>query len=276
MSTSGTRHIFAGYGLGVAARFTRLDEIENLNHVAPAQGSAVLAPTGGRSEARVDKRWDFSVQEPRPRCLLAVDRVNTWVEGRTVDGRQETEVTVEVDGMEAVEQLHVDALRLHILAVHAEPGREATVTTRGNQILGLQMGKVKARIELDDERMAHTGSQQRLADFWRNCSEDYRQLHRSRFHTTEDGRALADDYGQHRFSLVREIELIGEEKDRADIWVEGGYTIRWKGFGRIILGEVHVKGHDRRVSLVRLAMGSNAGGNGTGGGGGSNGSTTGG
>ena len=39
-----------------------------------------------------------------------------------------------------------------------------------------------------------------------------------------------------------------------------GNMIVWKGFGRIILGEIHVKGHERRLTMVRLAMGSNAGG----------------
>jgi hypothetical protein len=39
-----------------------------------------------------------------------------------------------------------------------------------------------------------------------------------------------------------------------------GYAIHWKGFGRIVLGEVHVKGNGRCVTLVRLAIGSDAGG----------------
>jgi hypothetical protein len=55
-----------------------------------------------------------------------------------------------------------------------------------------------------------------------------------------------------------------------------GHTIVWTGFGRIILGEVHVKGHERRLTMVRLAMGSDAGGTGAAGDGQSNGTPTGG
>jgi hypothetical protein len=90
-----------------------------------------------------------------------------------------------------------------------------------------------------------------------------------------DGGSLADDHGHHRFSLVRSIELSGPETEKQSISVDG-YRIHWKGFGRIILGEVHVKGHERRVTLVRLAMGSDGGGSGTGGTGGGNGTPSGG
>jgi hypothetical protein len=74
---------------------------------------------------------------------------------------------------------------------------------------------------------------------------------------------------------VQGIQLSGPEDQQQAISVTGN-TIYWKGFGRIILGEVHVKDNDRRVSLVRLAMGSDARGDSTAGGGQSNGSATGG
>ncbi len=273
MSGSGARHIFAGNGTGAAARFHRLDDVENLNHMIPAQGSAALAPTGGRSEARVDSHFEYRVDHPRPRRLLAVDRAHTWLEGRDAGGRLETEVSVDVEGMEVLEKLRVDSIRLHMLATRTAPEGVAVVTTSGNRVVGLRMGKVEARITLDDEPLTHTGSQKQLEEFWRGQSDDYRRRNAWRFYTKDDEKELADDYGQYRFSLVSGIVLSGLEKDQADISVDG-YAIRWKGFGRIILGEVHVKGQERRVSLVRLAMGSDGGGDGTGGGGGSNGSGT--
>ena len=63
-------------------------------------------------------------------------------------------------------------------------------------------------------------------------------------------------------ALVREIKLEGPEVEKQSISVEG-YTIRWKGFGRIFLGEVVLRGNSRQVTLVRLAMGSSAGGPGS-------------
>ena len=71
---------------------------------------------------------------------------------------------------------------------------------------------------------------------------------------------------------MAESILAGLEKDQQDLSVAGNVIV-WKGFGRIILGEIHVKGHERRVTMVRLAMGSDAGGTGTAGDGQSNGGT---
>jgi hypothetical protein len=275
MSDNTGRYMFAGHALGVAARFHRLDELENLNHVIPTLGACVLAATGGRSHSHRDGPYRYEVDQPRKQCLLAVDRIDAWVEGRQPDGRLETEVNVEVDGLGVVEKLRVESIRLHILAVRKGMDGEAEVTTRGNRIDGMRMGHVEARIVLDDEPLSWTGSQGQLAGFYRSRDTRYRERNRERFYTTADGTALADDHGCHRFSLVREIHLSGPESERQAISVEGN-TIHWKGFGRIILGEVHVKGDDRRVSLVRLAMGSDAAGDGTAGGGQSNGSATGG
>ncbi|HUB31761.1 MAG TPA: hypothetical protein VMA31_01985 [Bryobacteraceae bacterium] len=276
MSGSGERYMFAGHAIGAAARFHRLDDVENLNHVIPVQGGAVLSPTGGRSEARVRSRFEYRVDLPRPRCLLAVDRVNAWVEGRDPNGRVETEVGSEVKGMEVLEKLRIESLDFHMLAVRPDVNSEAKITTHGNRITGLRMGKVEAKITLDDEPLTYAGSQRQLAEFWRDQTEAYRERNRNRFYTTPDGKELAEDHGWYRFSLVSGVEFSGPEEDRAAISLEGGYTIRWKGFGRIILGEVYVKTQERKALLVRLAMGSDGGGDGSGGGGGSNGNATGG
>lgn len=267
--------MFAGHALGAAARFHRLDDLENLNHVVPALGASVLAATGGRSEARRDDPYRFEVDQPRPRCLLAVDRVSTWVEGRAPERRLETEINVEVDGLAVVEKLHIESIRLHMLAARPDLEAEAAVTTRGNSVEGLRMGKVEARIAWDHEPLCWTGTQEQLAGFYRSRDAGYRAHNGWRFHTTGDGSELASDHGFHRFTLVRDIQLAGPEDERQAISVTGN-TIYWRGFGRIILGEVHVKDNDRRVSLVRLAMGSDARGDATAGGGQSNGSATGG
>lgn len=271
MSGSEARYMFAGHAIGAAARFHRLDDVKDLNHVIPVQGGAIVPPTGGRAHAKSDQRFEYRVDHPRPRCLMAVEKVEASAEGRDPDGRLETEISSQIEGWEVLEKLRVESLALHMLATRPDGERDAVVTTHGNHITGLRMGKVLAKITLDSEPLTYTGSQRQLADFWRNQTDEYRERNRDRFYTTPDGKELAEDHGQYRFSLVSNIEFSGPEEDLASVWREGGYTIRWKGFGRIILGEVHVKSQERRVLLVRLAMGSDGGGTGSGGGGGSNG-----
>jgi hypothetical protein len=273
MSDSTARYMFAGHAIGAAARFHRLDDTA-VNEVVPAQGAVVLAPTGGRSESK-SGTFRHDVSHPRQRCLLAVDRVHTWVEGRDPNGRFETEVNVEVDGLHVLEKLHIDSIRAQHVAVRNGMEAVAEVSSKGSSVEGLRMGNVTARITFDHEPLTYTGSQAQLAEFYRTRDAQYRQRHGGRFHTTQDGKELADDHGHHRFSLVSGIELDGPESEKQSISLINGYTIYWKGFGRIILGEVHVKAQDRRVTLVRLAMGSDGGGTGTGGGTSTNGGTTG-
>jgi hypothetical protein len=66
-------------------------------------------------------------------------------------------------------------------------------------------------ITFDDEPLTYTGSQEQLAEFYRTRHEQYRNHHGWRFHTTPDGKELADDHGYHRISLVSGIELSGRK-----------------------------------------------------------------
>ena len=75
------RYMFAGHAIGVSARFHRLDEKENLNHVVPTLGATVVPPSGGRSVAHGDP-YRYDVNEPRKRCLFSVKRVESLSEGR--------------------------------------------------------------------------------------------------------------------------------------------------------------------------------------------------
>lgn len=269
MSDSTGRYMFAGHAIGAQARFHRLDDA-SVSEVVPAVGATALSGTGGKSESLLAAPFHYDVAFPRKRCLLAVEQAHAWVEGRDPDGRYETEFSVEVSGVHVLEKLHIDSVQLHALAVRSGMESVATVTTRGSKVEGLRMGNVVARITFDDEPLTHTGSQDQLAAFYGGCNAQYRQRHAWRFYTTPDGAALTQDHGCHRFSLASTIELSGPEMEKQAISVSGN-MIYWKGFGRIFLGEVHVKGSSRRVSLVRLAMGSDGGGSGTTGSGGSNG-----
>jgi len=272
MSDSPARYMFSGHVLGASARFHRLDDA-SVNEVVPAVGSAALAATGGRAASRLEGPFRYDVSHPRQRCLLRVEEADTWVEGRDPDGRFETELSVDVSGIHVLEKFHIDNVHLHMLAIRNGMENVATVSTKGSRVEGMRMGNVTAKITFDDEPLTFTGSKDQLAGFWRGRSADYKRQHGWRFHTTPDGSELADDHGHHRFSLVSGIELIGPQDEQHPITVTGN-LIYWKGFGRIILGEVHVKGQERRVCMVRLAMGSDGGGDGTTGGGGSNGGGT--
>ncbi|MFY9727330.1 MAG: hypothetical protein WB579_11765 [Bryobacteraceae bacterium] len=266
-------YVFSGHALGVAAQFHSLDEAHNLDHVVPTLGASVLAPTGGHSRSRVI-HYAYSVDQPRKRTLLSVRKIKTAVSGRDLGNRFETEIEADIEAVRLVEKLHIGAVRLHVLsAVDAESeDAKPVVTTKGSHIHDLQLGTVAAEVVLDEEPLLSCGNAKQLAEFYYKQTEDYRKKYGWRFALDTAPEIPGKRCLQHKFSLVREIRLTGPERDKQPISVDG-YTIYWKGFGKIILGEVQVKCNDRRVTMVRLAMGSDAGGSGTAGGGQSNGGT---
>ena len=268
-------YIFSGHALGVAAQFHRLDEAKNLCHVVPTLGASVLAPTGGHSRSRV-LHYAYTVDQPRKRTLLSVRKIKTAVSGRDLGNRFETEVEADIEAVQFVEKLHIGTIRLHFLAARpAEPENAAPViTTTGSRIEGVQLGNVKAVIVLDEEPLLSCGNAEQLGAFYSKQTDDYRKANGSRFKLDTAPQGAGGSCRSHTFSLVREIHLSGPERDKHSITVDG-YPIHWKGFGKIILGEVIVKGNDRRVTMVRLAMGSDAGGPGTAGSGQSNGAMSG-
>jgi hypothetical protein len=240
MSNGSRRFMFAGHAIGASARFHRLDDVQNLNHVVPTLGSSVLSSSGGRCESRRPDPFRFEVTAPRQRCLMSVESVDTMAEGSDVDGVVATEVMAEVVGLEVVEKLRCDLVRMHMLVTRTNGG-EPVVTTQGNRIEGLRMGDVKAVVTIDEAPLLNSSDSGAFETF-----------------LSSTGRPLSSTGESVRSTIVSNIELIGSDPD---ITVEGN-TIVWHGFGRIILGEIDVKGHDRRLSLVRLEMGSDAGGSG--------------
>ncbi len=267
------QYIFSGHALGAAAQFHRLDEAQNLCHVVPTLGASVLAPTGGHSRSRVI-HYAYTVDQPRKRTLLSVRKIKTAVSGRDLGNRFETEVEADIEALQVVEKLHIGTIRLHFLSARpADPENAAPViTTTGSRIEGVQLGNVKAVVVLDEEPLLSCGTADQLVEYYRKQTDEYRAKHGWRFALDTAPESAGGTCRQHKFSLVREIHLSGPERDKQSISVDG-FTIHWKGFGRIVLGEVYVKGNDRRVTMVRLAMGSDAGGSGTAGSGQSNGQT---
>jgi hypothetical protein len=266
MSEPAPRYIFAGHAIGAAAQFHKLDKVENLNHVIPTLGASVLANTGGLSQSHVSN-YCFSVDQPRKRSLLSVRRIDTTATGKKTNGVFETDVQAEIESIGLVDKLHIDMVKLHLLSTRDPNKEEAVISTNGNQIIGMRLGDLDVDVTLDEEPLCACGSKEQLAAFYRMQSDQYRKEFSWRFATDPGAPEIKEHNGHYKCSLVRDIQLKGKNPD---ITISGD-TITWDGFGKIIIGEVIVKHNDRRLIMVRLAMGSDAGGPGTVGDGQSNG-----
>jgi hypothetical protein len=269
MSQNTKHFLFSGHAVGAAAQFHRLENLENLDHVVPTLGASVLPVTGGLSKGHVSN-YCFDVDEPRRRTLVSLRRADTSAAGRTLGDLRETEIDAEIESLRVVEMLHVGFVKLHLLASRDINKDESKVSTKGCRIDGLELGRVVAKVVLDEEPVAHCGSWDQLAAFYHKQSAAYRAANAFRFGADPSATELPQVKGRSKFSLVREIRLSGTQNPDQPVTVDG-YTIIWEGFGKIVLGEVFVKGCERRITMLRLAMGSEAGGSGSVGDGGSNG-----
>jgi hypothetical protein len=248
------RYLFSGHAVGAAAHFHRLGEMENLDHCVPALAPSVLPITGGVSRSHAEN-YSLEVDHPRRRTLFSVRRLDTAALGKESGGRYMTNVWAEIEGISVLDdKLRLEQARLHMLSARANNGDAAVISTEGTRIDGLWLGNVRVEVEIDDEPLRHCGSQSRLADFFANMRKEGKREYEGRFFPdSEDGR--------HKCSLVKKLTLHGPEKEKDFIHLlPDGYSIRWEGFGRIILGEILVKGQDRQLTLMRLAMGSDAAG----------------
>jgi len=242
---------FMGRALGAYALFHTLDDVTGLKHEVPNQAESLLAPTGGLVKATAGKQ-KHTAHHPRTRTLFSLDGASSSADGRTVGSRYETEVSAEIDSIEFVEQLRIGLIKVHMLSTFTPagigPDKGTKVVTNGTKIEEVWLGNVQAKIELDDEPVKHCGTATEMLGFYPSLTPA----------PSEDAKAPA----VYCCSIVRGITLAGPEKEKAAMTING-YTIVWNGFGKIILGEVRVSGEKRQLTMVRLAMGSSAGGNGS-------------
>lgn len=252
------RFAFSGHAIGASAHFHRLDDHKNLSHVIPTLGSSAIPIAGGRSH-QVVKNQTFSADEPRKRNLLTAEHAEALAIGRAVDdSNYETEIGAIVRGLHILDGFHVDVVELHQTSTVSENDHHSSVRTSGCKIEGLRLGNVAVHITLDEKPFSTCGTKDELEAFYNRQSEEWRRENCWRFHA-EDGASLTERNGRFFGSLVKDIVFKGPA-DEVKNMERDGYSIHWHGFGRIFLGEVIISEKDRRVTMIRLKMGSDAAG----------------
>jgi len=261
MTKSSKRYVFSGHAVGVAAHFHRLGKLEGLNHAIPAVGAAVLPVTGGLSQADVAD-YHYPVEKPWKRSLISVVHVASSALGTLEQDGYRTVVHSKIQNVDIVEKLHIDLVELNMSSTR-KGTKPPAIRTAGNHIEGMRLGKVEVTVVLDNETLEHCGTKQQLADYYARQDEAFRERHAWRFGTRAGAPAIQDHNGYYHFSLVQQIKLSGSKRDLAKIPRPRHNQIVWPGFGRIFLGEVLVGDNQRRMTMVRLDMGSDAGGSGS-------------
>ncbi len=256
MSEHSRRYLYKGHAVGVAAQFDRLGPLTGLDHVVPAQASAVLPVTGGLSHTHASA-YSYAVADPWKRTLVSVCHAESKAHGRAVPGGYRTDVYSRVEDVHFLEKMHIRRVELHLAS--EKIGDEPTkITSTGNHIEGLMLGNVQVTVELDQGMMGHCASRKEVAAY---CAKEG---------APEIRQCEAYDV----CTLVRKISYSGPPDEVAKVDKPEGNMIHWPGFGRIYLAEVLVGDRERRITMIRLAMGSDSGGSGSVGDGSTNGSVS--
>lgn len=252
-----TRYIFSGHAIGAAARFNKLDDLRQFNHVVPTLGASVLPAAGGVSRSEVSN-YDYEVTVPRRRSLLSVARIESRAEGREYE-REEvvTDTDVRIESITFLEKLYIDLIHVHVQSVRKGFQNAPTITSSRGQIEGVHLGRAIATIHINRhvlDKCAHT-------DEFSAAVND----HKLPFKKLDKGGLLS--------TIVEKIVLSNNDGGRIKQFDGRPNVLYWHGFGWIYFGEVIVKGNDRQVTMLRLQMGSDGGGTGTAGDAHSNGSS---
>lgn len=255
------RFVFSGHAIGVSAHFHRLDDVHNLKHFIPTLGSSVLPPVGGLSHHEV-KNFFYTADEPRRRVLLSAQHAEATAQGTEANDQFETETHVLVRGVSVVEKLHVGLVELGQKATRAKDAKTSLIRTNVARLEGLHLGNVTAFVQLDREPFENCCTKQELLDFYSQQSDGYRRENAWRYNSPPGAASVAAVNGRIFGTLVKRIDLEGPPEELAEMKVDGNAII-WDGFGTIFLGEVIISGEDRRVTMMRLKMGSDAEGSGT-------------
>jgi hypothetical protein len=174
------------------------------------------------------------------------------------NGHHITTCTSSVENVSAKNDPHVfkaSKVSITMVADHPQTGEGQIVPSAKPTFDGLELDGLPIEIEQDDDLIKFPTFEAFEKEYRRNqvfFAKYQVQLNQSAGAPKLGGRFPRTDGGYVLLSFVRSIRW-GKKKYK-------GHILPLKGFGKIHFGEVLMKSGQRRVTLVRLAMGSNTSG----------------
>lgn len=256
-----SRYISRAQAIGAAAAVNRIDTTTGLDHQAPAAAHSSLPPNGGRAEAMVEN-YSHSVDKPRFLKILGLRHAKSRVEskGDGNGGNVSHSYTI-VHDYALLDQLTAAEIETQLQTEHPGNSPEAMIRPVGNRLVGLKLDGHEVHVELDEKLFQEAGTKDLLRKRFEGDSE-LRNKQAWRFSADAGAITIPEYKGYYVCSLVKSVEWGG--KPHPDVTIDG-YTLRWKGFGRIYLGELLVGEGTRSLTMIRAKMGSPVDGSGSGG-----------
>jgi hypothetical protein len=192
----------------------------------PSVASSVLAGTGGTASA---SEKDFKYRD-----ILSVARAETTLKGvpDSQPGVHTTLTTTTIEGLDVRGILTADRIVAKMFARHFMDGTEAEMSFEGSEIDNLRIGQKTVNITYHDP----------LRSQWKTFKEakhNHRQLFPNR----------ADPGDTVPWTIVSQVTAPSDT-------TVNGHCVYIPDFGTIYLGEVIIKDGHRKITMMRLALGS--------------------
>jgi hypothetical protein len=241
------RFIFRGAAVGIAGQMT---EPENI--VINVQGDSALPTIGGYANSIADRRKFGRV--------VSFDNAHTTSTGdfSEKEDAYKTSSNSVVKGLKVIGRLTADDVDATIVSTHpADPTKgEPSIILTGTRITNLRLDGYPINIKLDIDLFTQYPTRKSLADAYASDDKFFGE-HGRRFLPYDPNkvgssgkRQIPETGGYIVCSLVSEI-LTDHPKAKVQ-----DNVIALDGFGRIFIGELLITSASRRLTLLRLKMGS--------------------
>jgi len=244
------RFISRGNAVGVAGHIHKPDEL-----IIWVQGASSLPVIGGYSRSNVDRAAFGDV--------LSFDSARTQATGdfSQTENAYKTLANSVVKGLNVNGRLTADSLEATLASKHPVDGSEPSIVADGTQIINLRLDGYPLTVKLDIDLFNKYATRDSLSRAY-STDDAFFNRYGSRFQKSEQPpppppsgkRQIPEVNGYIVCSIVSEIQTSHPKA------VINGHVITLNGFGRIFLGEFLITSVSRRLTLLRLALGSEIGG----------------
>lgn len=257
-----SRYLYIAGAFGVGGTFTNLHPDSNASLQIPTIAPVHLPMVGGISEARAGKTSvdcrkikaeglnREALTQLRERELMSVGSAYSLAQSEPeVTGQPFRSRSVsEVKSLRVSGGFHLKYCLLNLQSSH-DPARTThpQITFGKTEITGLRLGKSELKITLDLDTFNKYPTLEDLETAFQKDAKLRAALSPRFLLDASTGGLYRSKSGYVVGSIVKSIEGLPPGAT-----LEGGYTIYWPQFGRIILGEILMGPYIRRVTLVRL------------------------
>jgi hypothetical protein len=245
--------LYRGYSVGFGGVLTRPS-----HEVIDAQASVALPIVGGLTSTRV--------QNYRLRELISFKEARMYTTGsRSADGAYNTVVSATIEGLNILDVITCDACVGRVSSRHAPDAAEPEIVSAGSTFHNLKIGGYPVDVQFDHKLFADFPTYTQLrGEFEKNA--DFRERVQTQFMWTSPWKNFppgfvgsipmpnTNDWPESRgivpCTLVKDITCDAPEMARY------GHILCLPQVGYIVLGEFFVSQYARRLTMMRLALGS--------------------